>query len=298
MDGLRADEGGGALKRRPDNFEGAFPLLLIGSVLIVYCAILRNEALASNGVHFPLWGIVGAVGAVIAGAGVYSVFLEPSELTVSAAPEGFVMVPKAEWEAARIHPRPSAPAPTTTSVPPWWEGPPVYPDIAPEPPTSPSVPIETTQPYSVRATESASGPPVPPRPSPRPIGDGLGSPALPRLPSRMVPDSAPAPPIPRRASTDDLEETIAELEALVEDVSRPTPRRTPVARPGSSRLCADCSRRLSADPTSNPCSGCGQELCVDCALSSQFEDADLRCIACRARDPRVGSAAKTSASRR
>jgi hypothetical protein len=286
------------LKWRPGNLEGAFPLLLIGSALLVYCAILRNEALASSGVHFPLWGIVGAVGAVIAGAGVYSVFLEPVDLTVPAAPEGFVMVPKAEWEAARSHPRSSARSTSTTSVPSWWEGPPVYPDIAPEAPTSPTGPIETTQPYSVRAGKSTSRPPITLRSSSRPLGDGLGFPAVPRPPSRTVPAPGLAPPIPRRASTYELEETITELEALVEGASRPSPRRTPGARPGDSRLCADCGRRLSADPASNPCSGCGRELCVDCALSSQFEDADLRCTDCRAHDLRDGGSAKSGASRR
>ncbi len=298
MGGLRADEGGGALKRRLDNFEGAFPLLLIGSVLIVYCAILRNEALASNGLHFPLWGIVGAVGAVIAGAGVYSVFLEPSELTVPAAPEGFVMVPKAEWEAARFHPRPSAPSPTTTSVPPWWEGPPVYPDIAPEPPTSPTAPIETTQPYSIRAAEPASRPPAIPWPPSRPTDSGRGPPPVTRQPSRTVPAPGRTLPIPRRGSIDELEETITELEALVEEASKPSPRRAPGARSGESRICVDCGRRLPTGREPNPCSGCGRELCVDCALSSQFEDADLRCTDCRAGDGRAGSAPKTGAARR
>jgi DNA-directed RNA polymerase subunit RPC12/RpoP len=287
------------LKRRPRNFEGAFPLLLIGSVLLVYCAILRNEALASGGVHFPLWGVVGAVGVVIAGAGVYSVFLETDEPSVPSAPEGFVLVPKGEWEAARSHPRPSARSTSTTSVPPWWEGPPAYPDIAPEAPTSPTVPIETTQPYSVGAGKAASRPPIRlPSPS-RPTGDSLGYPAVPRRPSSTVPAPGPVSPIPRRASTDELEETIAELEALVEDASRLSPRRAPGTRPGDSRLCADCGHRLRTDLSSNPCSGCGRELCVDCALSSQFEDADLRCTDCRARDLRAGaSSTKTGAPRR
>src|SRR5271157_490418 len=298
MGGFRADEGGGALKRRLDNFEGAFPLLLIGSVLLVYCAILRNEALASSGAHFPLWGVVGAVGAVIAGAGVYSVFLEPSELTVPTVPEGFVMVPKAEWEAARSHPRPSAPSTTMTSVPPWWEGPPVLPDIAPEPPTSPTAPIETTQPYSVRATHSAPRPPITSRSPSRPPVGGLGFPAVPRLPSRTVPAPGPTPSLPRMASIDELEETITELEALVEEVSRPSPRRVPGARFGETPFCVDCGRRLPTGRDPNPCSGCGRELCVDCALPSQFEDADLRCTDCRAGDWRAGSAPKTGAARR
>jgi DNA-directed RNA polymerase subunit RPC12/RpoP len=290
---------GATLKRRPRNFEGAFPLLLVGSVLLVYCAILRNESLASHGVHFPLWGIVGAVGAVIAGAGVYSVFLEPSELAPPTVPDGFVMVSKAEWEAARAGPRSSVTPRSTTSVPPWWEGPSAYPDTAPAPPTSPTTPIETTQPYSFRAPKETARRSVATPPSPRPAGGGLGFPSTHRAPARTAPRPSPRPPPPpRRGSLDELEQTLAELEALVEKASEPSPRLTPGTRSGGSRRCADCNRRMLAGRASEPCSRCGRDLCVDCALSSQLEDADLKCNDCRAREARPRTAGGTGASRR
>ena len=90
--------------RRPLNFEGAFPLLLIGSALLCYAAVLANEELATKGGHLPLWGIVGAVGAVIAGAGVYSTFLVPAQAEALDLTKEWVTIPKAEWEALRAPP--------------------------------------------------------------------------------------------------------------------------------------------------------------------------------------------------
>jgi hypothetical protein len=88
-------------KRHFLNFDGAFPLLLIGSALLCYAAVLANEELASKSTHLPLWGIVGAVGAVIAGAGIYSTLFVPPEAPALDLSKEWVTVPKADWEALR-----------------------------------------------------------------------------------------------------------------------------------------------------------------------------------------------------
>jgi len=86
------------------NFEGAFPLLLVGSALLCYAAILANQEIASKGTHLPLWGLFGAVGSVIAGAGIYSTFFVPSEVPPLDLSKQWVTVPKAEWEALHAPP--------------------------------------------------------------------------------------------------------------------------------------------------------------------------------------------------
>jgi len=105
-----------ASKRRPLNFDGAFPLLLLGSALLCYAAVLANEELASKSPHLPLWGLVGAVGAVIAGAGIYSTFLVPDQAPALDLTKDWVTVPKAEWEALRRRPTNVAAAPNAPRV--------------------------------------------------------------------------------------------------------------------------------------------------------------------------------------
>jgi hypothetical protein len=269
-------------KRRPLNIEGAFPLLLVGSVLLVYCALLRNETLNAQGTHLPLWGLIGAVGAVIVGSGVYSVLLNPPKSPAPAAPEGFVMVPKTEWEAARSGPRPGArSAPTTTAAPPWWEGPHAYPGTPPVSPASPTstraAPIPPAR--AVRHLPPASSS------SQKSPGGGPGVTSAPRASPLPVPALGPTPSSPRRASLNELKETLTELEAVVSTTFKPAPRRPPNAERQERPTCTDCGRWLPRDRAPIRCADCGKELCVDCALSSQFEDADLRCDKCRARRP-------------
>ncbi len=286
-----------ASKRRPRNFEGAFPLLLIGSALLVYCAVLRNEALTSNGVHFPLWGVVGAVGAVIAGAGVYSVFIDPSEPS-EAAPEGFVMVPKAEWEATRTARRASPRSPSPTLAPPWWEGPEVYPETSQARPTRPTVPRSVARPAPVPPTRMMPRPrPVSPS-AQRPVMGHSASPLAPRAPTRVAPPPPPTHPATRKTPLNELEAAISQLEALVDSDVKPGPRRPPKAGPEEPPSCADCGRGMASDWDPSRCSDCGRKLCVDCALASQFEDTDLRCIECRAREPRARRGVKTGPRRR
>jgi len=284
------------LKQRIRNFEGAFPLLLIGSALLVYCAVLRNETLSASGGHFPLWGLVGTVGAVIAGAGIYSVFLNPPAPEAQVAPEGFVLVPKAEWEASRPGHRVSARPTSSMLDPPWWEGPEVYPEPSPERPTRAAVPRVADRPVP----PPRMAPRVQPAPLPArrvPTG-GVGPAPAPRTPPRAIPTRGPEPLAPRRASLSELNETLAELEALADSEFKPSPRRMPKTVPTEPRSCADCGRGLPSGQSEEHCSGCNRTLCVDCALSSQFEDADLRCNECRAREPKGEPAARSGASRR
>jgi len=104
--------------RRSRNFEGALPLLLIGSALLCYAAVLANEELGSKSAHLPLWGLFGAVGAVIAGAGIYSTFFVPSEAKALDLPKDWVTIPKAEWEALRASQPTVAPPPSPLPAPP------------------------------------------------------------------------------------------------------------------------------------------------------------------------------------
>jgi hypothetical protein len=285
------------LRGRPRNIEGAFPLLLIGSVLLVYCAVLRNEALASSGAHFPLWGVVGGVGAVIAGAGVYSVFLDPSA-PPEPAPEGFVMVPKAEWEAALSARRASTRSTSPTNVPPWWEGPEIDAETPQVRPNRPAASRQVSMPSSVAPARASSSPRLAGPPSQRLTGGASSALPPPPVPSRLATPSGPTPSSPRKTPLSELEAAISELEAMADDDFKPAPRRTGKAGPEESQSCADCGRGMASDRDPSHCTGCARKLCVDCALASQFEDADLRCIECRARGSRPGHGAKTVARRR
>ena len=273
---------GSSPRRRAGNIEGAFPLLLLGSVLLIYCAILRSQTITAGGAHFPLWGIVGAVGAVVAGSGVYSLFLDTSEPAASALPDGLVLVSKAELDALRPKSIPAtAPAAPT---PPWWEGPPAPSARTPPRSLNPAVVTQPSRPESLPAR------PAVPAKIPAPTSPVKESPrAEPsvrnRTPSKPPPAPAPTAP-PRKGSLAELRQALAELEDLVntnfKSPSRPAPPTLKVG-PAKPASCADCGRDVPGNPVPDHCAGCGRRLCVDCALASQFEDADLRCNECRAR---------------
>jgi hypothetical protein len=273
------------LTRRLGNIEGAFPLLLIGSALLVYAAIIANQELATKGSHLPLWGLIAGVGAVIVGSGVYSVFLNPSVPPAPVAPEGFVMVPKAEWESSRSAQRASARTkstvpPHTTSAPPWWEGPQSYPGIFTVRTTSPNVTHEATRPAPVPLAKVPRHPPLTSPPSQGSAGGGAGPAPATHLPPGPSPASGPTPPAPRRASLNELKEALTELEALVNNDVKPAARRLPKASPEETPSCVDCGRSLRADRASNRCAGCGRRLCAECTSSSRLEYGDLRCLEC------------------
>ena len=268
--------------KRLSNLEGAFPLLLIGSALLVYAAIIANQEIAAHNTHLPLWGLIGAVGVVIAGAGVYSTFLEGPPTPVPVPPSDAVLVSKAEYDRMKTPPAPSrSPAPPP-KMPEWWEGPPEPP--APRP-AAEAVPASYEE-ELLRLRTSG-------RPAPR--GIVLHRPAGPAVATGPAapPTRAPSPSVPRpagsptttRTSLRELKSALSELETLLDREFTPTSRTAPVPAPKGVPACADCRRALAKSPVPNECSGCGKGLCNDCALSSQFEDGDLRCIECRARDP-------------
>ena len=274
-------------KRRRWNVDGAFPLLLLGSALLVYTAILANEELASRSAHLPLWGLVGGVGAVIVGAGIYSTFLGPDTPMVSDSQKDWVTVPKAEWEALRSgrrtadHPRPSPRDPE------WLERPSDR-EI--------DLPLRADLPSAYRADAGLPRgrptgvtpaplltPPIPKRPQRGPAGTVPSATSL-NIPAPRIRSS---PRIPPRGSLDELNAALTELEHLVNTDDNMAPRPTkapPELHPGS---CGDCDRDVSRDPSPSNCADCGRGLCVDCAFSSQSEDGDLRCIACRVHNERT-----------
>jgi hypothetical protein len=145
-----------ASKPHSYNFEGAFPLLLIGSALLCYAAVLANEELASKSSHLPLWGLVGAVGAVIAGAGIYSTLFVPTQGPTLDLSKEWVTVPRADWEALRARranvSRPPAPPRDVRTVAP----PAALPVTAPRPVWKEDWDVDSE---SFRA---AAAPPAPP----------------------------------------------------------------------------------------------------------------------------------------
>ena len=250
------------MKWRAGNLEGAFPLLLIGSVLVVYAGLLASEQIGSHSTHLPLWGLLGGVGAVIVGAGIYSTFLEPETVPAPDTSADWVTVPRAEWEARSAVRRPSeraeeAPKP----VPIWWEGPPT--------PIDASVSRASAFPSSARANRR-------PLPTPSPLVQ-----THPMKPTRVVPRPT------ARYSYRELTEELSELEALVYGATgssartRPTP---PSLSPPPARTCMDCERPLTAAASPTPCHSCGRGLCARCTASSKSEDGEVRCVECRARE--------------
>lgn len=253
-------------------------------MLLVYCALIRNETLAAQGTHIPLWGLVGAVGAVIVGSGIYSAFLSPSEEPAVPTPDGFVLVPRAEWEDARLGMRPIPRPASRPPAPPWWEGPHDYPEPADARPTAPTVHREAPRQSTVPSPRAARPPPpIDPSAQRLTVGD-LGSKSKSQPPIHPGPTTGPAPPNPRSVSLRELKESLSELEALVSGELKPTVEHLLKARPPvGAPSCADCGRAVSRDPNPSQCSDCSKVLCLDCALSSQFEDADLLCNECRGR---------------
>lgn len=250
------------MNRHFDNFEGAFPLLLIGSVLLVYAGVLASQQAGSHSSHLPLWGLFGGVGAVIVGAGIYSTFLEPELRPAPKSTDQWKPRPSADWEkrtASRNAPERS-PAPSE-AVPIWWEGPPAR--GATGSPAS-----ATPRPTLVPRTGASS----PKGPAP-----GEGRPASPvRLASRPS----------GRYSFKELSDELTELEALVYGTSG-APLRTK-GRPAPSggvtaSTCTDCDRPLTTAASATPCRGCGRGLCAPCATLSRSEDGEVRCTDCRAR---------------
>jgi hypothetical protein len=272
-------------RRRTGNLEGALPLLLIGAALLVYSTVLASEALSSPGARLPLWGLVGGVGAVVLGAGIYSTFLEPVPPPQSDRTREWVTVPRAEYEALRSSRRANEGPASTSREPPWWEGPPDHPTVPPVRHAVPEVPREGVGPAPVRSTPAVPPPGLAP-PAPRIPAEGTaGTETAPRSLTRAPSAPGPPPKAVQRGFPKEFMDSLSELEALANRRLKSSPQRLGRAAPGEPLSCADCKRGLSNDPSPSRCSDCRLALCVDCALSSQMEDGDLRCVACRVRRP-------------
>lgn len=243
------------MKRHLDNFEGAFPLLMIGSVLVVYAGILASQEIGSKG-HLPLWGLFGGVGAVIVGAGIYSTFLEPEIAAPPVSGGDLVTVPRADWEALRPA-RSTSERASPEGTPIWWEGPPAFASGIRPRPSRPTVKAPAT---------SGSRPSTVPRPEVSPAE------ALTRPPQRPS----------RRYTLQELRKTLDELEDLASSAPPPHPRSAWRHRADESLYCADCDSRLSEWAGRSRCSDCHRGLCDRCAASSRSEDGEVRCNECRA----------------
>jgi len=256
-EGVRA-----GLRRRSGNIEGAFPLLLIGSVLLVYAGILASQEIGSKTGHLPLWGLLGGVGAVIVGAGIYSTFLE-SEARASPDSKGaWVTVRREGWDRQPSSRRIPPTTPSPEAVPPlWWEGPPEGPvDAGTSPRREPVQEPEGGAPPEARAPRRAARPPAP----------------LIRSPTSG------------HYSLKELRNELTELESLVYGDGTFAAGAAPEAKgvkTGGATSCMDCGRSLPLGGSSARCNACGRGLCVGCATSSRSEDGQVRCVDCRAREP-------------
>ncbi len=233
------------------NVEGAFPLLLIGGALLVYAVILAQQELGAHSSHLPLYGLVGGVGAVIAGAGIFSALSVEPETALPRVPEAVAPLAR----RGRGAPNATSRAYRKNAVPIWWEGPEGSPSAAPVPSTV------------------GIAPPAPRAASMRPGG----SVAVPSLPSGA--DLGPN----RKWNNAELTELVAEIEAMVREHNSRFPARPARPMPKGVPACCDCHASMAADPSPSCCSDCGRGLCVDCALASSLEDGDLRCLECRER---------------
>jgi len=242
-----------------DNLEGAFPLLLIGSVLVVYAGYLASAHAASGPSHLPLWGLLGGVGAVIVGAGIYSTLLEPE--TVGG--------PTVRWEpgtagptgdATPFKPVESAVPSRTEAGPAWWEA------LTRSPPIA-----ESSTPGPVRVSS----------PTRRP----LTSPPAGAAPA----PSGPLPPVVKspsrgRYSLQELRKTLDELESMAGASPGSSLRAARLSGAHTVSNCVDCDRAFPGGRASARCPGCGRGLCGSCVELSRSEDGVVRCTDCRARD--------------
>lgn len=279
---------GGSDEPRRRNFDGAFPLLLVGSALLVCAGILANSELASKSGHLPLYGLVGVVGAVILGAGIYSTFLEPESTGETTLGEEWVAVPKAEWDALRSGARPTGRSAPAGSDPPWLERP-------------EDRGIDSLVPAPVPASGAYLDPPSSTQPSPEVEGPTPTASALATLdeleaalvnrtkrPSGNPPRTRTSASSGGTDSPASLEAVLTDLEGLVTKDPGAPPGPVKEAAPVQLSVCVDCDRDMSLDRSPSYCEDCGRLLCVNCAFSSVSEDGELRCIECRVRKGEPG----------
>ena len=255
------------------NLKGALPLIALGSFLVVYAVVLSLEEPALPGGHLEIWELVVAVGSVILGAGVFSLFLaEPpdEERSTTAAsrrrPESESERPEPQAPPPRSlpagEPTPSVLFPASTSsraeLPPWWEGPPT---VGEPPPLTNPIVTPTRATGSPRSTVAARLPPTNP-----PIrGPTYHSTKRAAPPGRL--------PV-------DIAEALAEWEAIARS-PKPQFAQHPVEPPKDrTGRCADCNRPIDADPGARGCRQCGRRLCTECSSSALQSTGQVACIDC------------------
>jgi len=247
------------MRRRLDNLEGAFPLLLIGSVLLLYAGYLASQEAGSRTAHLPLWGLLGGVGAVIVGAGIYSTLLEPggAERLATRVGRGAGSLSR---RGTAIEARANVPPGTTGEFPIWWEGSAELPQVVHPLPSEAAQRAAATRPSVSRTPRRTN------------------------RPAELFPSGTGRPLGPGRYSLQELRKTLDELEAMVGSA--------PAGDTGSARLagghtvtaCVDCERAFPGGRPSARCPGCGRGLCGRCTDLSRAEDGVIRCNECRARD--------------
>jgi hypothetical protein len=264
------------------NVKGALPLLLIGGAAVAYSIVLALQSAAVAGHRLSIWVLVLVAGAIILAAGVVSLFWAELEED-QGKPERQPSVVEAIDSGVSTRRKESIPPerPSPPPPPPWWEGPPANLATTSGRPTG--APRAEAGPAPVSATSVVS----PPRStSPAANGSAAGvarSASAPRPPTRAPSTAGPEPSALRRGFPRKFMDDLAELESLADRELKLSPPRLQRAGTGGLRSCADCKRGMSNDRSPSHCSSCRRELCVDCALSSQLEDGELRCIECRVR---------------
>lgn len=243
------------------NVEGAYPLFLIGSALLVYGVIVGLEVPPPTIGRFEIWQLVIVVGSTIVAAGLFSLYFAIDMARTSPPPAPAESIPP-EPDRTRGRPltAPSASSPTKYIAAPWWEGPPV---------AEPLVQTRTRPaPSVVSRAQKPAGPVA--RPSSSPI------------PERAA---GPNPPPPR--TQDEVADSLRELDAISLEIASTSvaKSRPPVKKP-LARRCADCGRPASSAGPGPMCSHCGRALCAECAEGSLLRTADVTCASCQRSMPR------------
>lgn len=243
--------------------EGAYPLLLIGSALLVYGVIVGLEVPPPTIGRFEIWQLVIVVGSTVVAAGLFSLYFA-IQTPRGAPPPPPIQSPPQKSDRAGGRPPSilSASSATASVAPPWWEGPPV---AAP----SARSRIRPAPPVISRGPESTV-PTPPPSPSPvRPLS------------------ASPEPP--PSSTEDEVANTLRELDAISREItSNSAATSRPPAKKPLARRCADCGQPASGAGPGPMCSRCGRTLCVECAEASLLRTADVTCRSCLRAAP-VGS---------
>jgi hypothetical protein len=258
--------------------------LLLGGALLVYAAVLVGETGPSGHHGIPLWGLIGGVGGVIAGAGVFSTFLDaPLPLPPSGLPgDDFVLVPRKEWE--RFHPSSTAsPERYPRTLPAWYEGVGARRSQGSRPSTESS---PSSSPKSPGSLPSLTPPGPTSGEAPSPTGPPANPAVAPVPPPGPVPPSAETAgqPATAPALSPEFRDVLAELENFADRALSAGRRRPPAREPEPSPECADCGRTVGADELGVRCEECRRSICSECLLDAFQDDGRWLCPKCRRKD--------------